>query len=421
MRVLWVMVLVFALGIGTAAAQEAIGISPTLAEQLELIEGYVEQVRGLELQEPLTRVFPTREEVSVFLEESITEQLTPEIVEEARAFYAAFDFIEPDVDIVGTYLDLLNSQVAGYYDPVEKTMNTILISGEIPEDELPFLEQEIYAHEFVHSLQDQNFDLLEIGFDPENLDAFEADQIIAIQSLVEGDATIIMQLYVQSRLDSNPLLAIEMLTSGFASGAFNMPLDMPPILVRELTFPYISGATFVSALVNEGGWEAVDAAFSNLPVSTEQILHPEKYIAGEMPITVELGDTDSALDSSWQLVNEETIGEFYLRAYLDNYIEATAAADAADGWGGDRYRIYQQESTGDYAMIARINWDTADEADEFVHAYARFGFERFGVSRDGDCWVGSGDSICMLEVNGDTVITRAPSADVARALLLTQS
>ena len=35
---------------------------------------------------------------------------------------AAFDLVEPDLDLYTLYLDLYSEQIAGYYDPEEKTL-----------------------------------------------------------------------------------------------------------------------------------------------------------------------------------------------------------------------------------------------------------------------------------------------------------
>lgn len=406
--------LTMGLGWGQVNAQEAV-LSPALVEQLEGIETYVSDTRGLELRGELIRVFPSREEVTAFLISSIEEQLPEDVVNEALAFYVAFEFMAADTDIVDVYLRLIEDQIGGYYDPQDKTMNTILISGGELGDALPMLEQVIYAHEFVHTLQDQHYDLETLGYDPENPDQFEIDQMLAIQALVEGDATVVMNLYTEAVVADNPLAALSML-SGSLGVSTLPPQDTPPILVRELFFPYNAGSLFVTRLINTGGWQMVDTAFtSRLPQSTEQIIHPERYLNNDEPITVTLNGAAPAAD--WTMVMEETLGEFYLRAYLDQHLETDEMRSAATGWGGDRYRIYQSSETGEYAMILRLAWDTAQDGDEFTRAYKLFLSER-QTPITGDCAVGASDVICMVPLaNGETLISRAPSEAVARALI----
>lgn len=415
-----VLLLVAALG-GATLAQDAV-VSPALDTQLQGIERYVSEYRGLELNAPLNRVFPSREVVSAYLIETIEEQLTPQALREYMGFYVAFDLLPADTDLIGVYLALLEQQVGGYYDPEAKTMNTILLSGGELGDSLPVLEQIIYAHEFVHTLQDQNFGLADIGFSADTRDSYDTDQLLAISALVEGDATAVMNAYTIELQNRNPLAAFQLLTATFASGAMSIPEGTPEILFRELTFPYNQGAVFVGALLAEGGWARVDAAFSDLPRSTEQILHPEKYLAGEQPIPVTLSATDGVLGADWSLVTEDTLGQYYLREYLRTQLSSEVYAGAAQGWGGDRYRVYTHDTDGTLALLLRIMWDTPADADEFVSAYSTFAAQRNATDGDGTCWIGTEDTLCMRTLGADDVlISRAPTQAQALALLESQN
>ncbi len=417
------LVCVVSVNIVTAQDAAEVEVSPALLEQLEDIEALVVEVRGLEAIDPLNRVFPSREEVGAFLTESIETQLTPELVEQSLAFYYVFDFIDdPELDIVGLYLNLLEDQVGGYYDPADETLNTILISGGELGDSLPLLEQIIYAHEFVHALQDQYYDLASLGFDPENVDDIETDRFLAVQALVEGDATFVMNVYTEVIIAEDPFAAVGLLGSAFtAAGA--IPEGTPDILTRELTFPYNAGLIFVTELINDGGYGAVDDAFANLPTSTEQIIDPQKYFEGEQPIPVTLNATDAALGEGWAMIDEGTLGAFYLRAYLDNHLERAEWLTAGEGWGGDRFQLFTNADAGEYAMVLRVAWDTPLDSDEFDKVYRTYGARRFDVPANTDgCWSDNGAAVCFRTLaGGDSVIARGPSLDEALALLATQS
>jgi hypothetical protein len=410
------------LSVGIATAQEAavVEVSPELLTQLEAIENIAMEVRGLEMLVPLNRVFPSRADVEIFLQSSIDEQLTPELVEESVAFYYLFDFAPRDIDLVETYLALIEDQIGGYYNPEDESLNTILITGDELGDRLPVLEQVIYAHEFVHALQDQHFDLAALGFAPEEIDDVDVDQFLARQALVEGDATFVMNVYTEFLISENPFAAIGLLGASVGSSGA-IPQGTPPILMRELLFPYNSGLTFVTALVNDGGYRAVDNAFLELPVSTEQILHPQRYLAGEMPQPVSLGEeTAVALGTEWAEISQNTLGEFYLRAYIDNEISRLDWLEATTGWGGDRYAMYEG-ANGELAMLARLAWDTPTDSDEFAAIYEQYGMARFGVASVDGCWADDESAICFIVLaNGDTVISRAPSQAGAQALIATQ-
>ncbi|MEL6270790.1 MAG: hypothetical protein AAFU54_16525 [Chloroflexota bacterium] len=415
------------IGAGIATAQDtapATDVSPDLLAQLELIEAIVIEVRGLEPNDTVTRVFPTREDVQAFLQESIDEQLTPEIVAEVEAFYYVYDFASREIDLIDTYLTLIEDQIGGYYDPEDKTLNTILFSGETPGDSLPALEQVIYAHEYVHALQDQNYGLASLGFDPEALEDADTDQFLAVQALVEGDATYTMNVYTEILVSENPFAAVSLLGASLTAGGLVPPEGTPPILMRELTFPYNTGLNFVTALIAEGGYEAVDVAFTgNLPQSTEQILHPQRYFAGDMPQPVTLGEgTAAALGPDWTEMTQNTLGEFYLRAYVDNHLTRDVWLEGTTGWGGDRYALYQNATGDEFAMLTRTAWDTPADSDEFAAVYDRYGEARFAASSVNGCWSDAASAVCYTVLpGGDVVIARAPSVDGAQALVATQS
>lgn len=426
LKPLLVAILVSLLSVGLVTAQDAaeVEVSDALIDHVEIIEDFIIDTRGLDELTPVTRVFPTREEVGVYLQESIDEQLTPELVNESLVFYYAFDFIDdPQLDIVNIYLTLIEDQIGGFYDPVDKTMNTILISGQPLGNELPLLERIIYAHEFVHALQDQHYSLESLGFSPDaDPSEIEVDKFLAVQALVEGDATYAMNLYTEAVIAEDPFAAIGLLGATFTSGSATLPEGTPDILTRELFFPYNAGLIFVTELVNNGGYNAVNDAFAALPQSTEQIIHPEKYFSGELPIPVELAPVDEALGAGWERISEDTLGEFYLRAYMDTQLERSEWTAAVEGWGGDIYQTYQN-ADGEIAMLLRLVWDDNGHSAEFPPAYELWGETRFGTPSADGCWVGADEAICYaaLMPSSETVIARAPTLELAQALVASQS
>lgn len=406
--------------IPVSTAQETVTIDPALTEQMDEIEQVTSDIRGLELLESIERRFPTREEVQEYLRETLDSSLPEHEIQRYVQFYAAFELLPPDIDLRNVYLELLGSQVAGYYDPETEQMNTIMISGEVPEDELPLLEQVIYAHEFTHALQDQHFDLRGIGIDPDT-PVEEFDRTLALSSLVEGDATLAMTLYLQEASLDNPLAALGVLTQSLQGGGLFLPPNTPSILVDELLFPYNNGLTFVTELYGRGGWAAVDQAYIDLPQSSEQILHPQRYLDGDVPQEVELQPTSDALGEGWEILWDTRLGEFYLRSYLKTQISLLQASQAAEGWGGDRFHIYYHAENDQLAWVIRLVWDTPEDAAEFSEAFEDFGTARYDdQARTGDCWSNADDALCFAVISDALVISFAPAPESAQALLDTQ-
>lgn len=414
MKRLFVLVIVFI----TATHLTAQNISPELVEQIESIEDFVEEVRGLEPLEDIDRRFPARADAVEQVKALYESEIPPELRQRLDRFYVAFDFLPPGSDYIDLYLSALEVQIGGFYNSVTKEMNTLLLNGGEPGDELPLLEQIIYAHEFTHALQDQHFDLTELDL----LTADKPDQAQAVLALIEGDASLVMNLYMQALSARNPLgTTMQLLAQGFSTNTLFLPPDLPDIITAELLSSYTDGAAFVGAIMADGGLEAVNAAFEpdNLPQSTEQILHPQKYLDGEGPMTVMLNAPD--LDPAWETIWDTTFGEFYLREYLRTQVPRRQAATAAAGWGGDHYQIYHNTETDQLAWLMHIEWDSAKDADEFTDAYVDFLASRFpDVLADNSCWSTDTEALCFTDGPSSHTLAYAPTLDMAQALLASQ-
>jgi len=256
-------------------------------------------------------------------------------------------------------LELLGSQVLGQYDQNTKELYVISRSGGIGP-----VEEITYAHEYDHALQDQTFDLgpmIDVGLD-------QSDKGIARLSLVEGDATFLMVRWGQANMTAAELSEVAAAGSDPETQAI---LDkMPTIIQESLQFPYNAGLAFVGAAQLRGGWPAVDAMYSQLPDTTEQILHPDKYVAKEAAIPVAFPkDLATRLGGTWKETLQDTFGEFQTDVWLVDVGGATAATamDAASGWGGDRV-VLLEDGSGAWGVVVDTAWDTDADQAAFVQA-----------------------------------------------------
>lgn len=398
------------LGAGAISAQD--DIDPQLETQMVGLEAITQTLRGLEALEPVERVFPSRAETIDYLRDLYERELTIDEAERWRDFYVALGLLPPDIDLRQVFLDLLGSQVAGFYDTDTKTMNVLPTVGDDPGTSLSLSEQIIYVHEFTHALQDQYF-ALDSLLETANAE-INPDQSLAVTSLVEGDASAVMTLYTQEVSRRNPLAALGMLAEGLQAGNLFLPPGIPNILVRELMFPYEQGMNFVVALYEHGGWEAINAAYDNPPTTSEQIFHPEKYISGEGALHVEMVDFSAALGEGWTEVLNTTVGEFYLREMLRTELADSRARRAAAGWGGDNLRLYR--GGADLAWGLLIVWDSADEAAEFVDLHAAYADDRFGTEAIDGCWTDADSALCVSGAGDETLIVSAPTLETAQAI-----
>jgi len=364
------------------------------------IEANVVALRGLEPLRPITVTLLTTDQLRERLAVQIMEEMTPEKARDDTLVYVAFDFLTADFDLYGFLLDLYSEQVAGFYDP--ETAEFVVVSdGET----FDLFEQWTYAHEYVHALQDQHFGLASI-----NDDGLASEQRLALRALAEGEATLIQLQYLLeffSQAEVSQLFA-----TGLQSDRTILE-QAPPILSASLSFPYEVGFEFVSFLYSQGGWAAIDAAWTNPPQSTSHILHPSRYLAGETALAVSLPPLTSSLGAGWRLLEEDVLGEFYLRQYLGQQLAEQEVNRAATSWGGDRYAVYSNEAD-ELVMVLRLAWNTASAQAEFATAYATFATRRSGANEqslaDGRCWAAVADLICLYELESETVVVRAPDA-----------
>jgi len=128
---------------------------------------------------------------------------------------------------------------------------------------------------------------------------------------------------------------------------------------------------FCAKLANKGGWKSVDEAYRNPPASTEQILHPEKYVAKpDLPTSIDLGELKPG--EPWKEVGRNVLGELQTAVMLGRQ-----GSRAAAGWDGDRYAVFEGPDQK-LGLVWFSTWDSEDEAREFAQAYTRYQTRRMG-------------------------------------------
>ena len=368
------------------------------------IQAEVEEIRGLVASEPISLTLYTSAELRENFEELFLDELTEEDARKDVIELYAFDFIDLDYDLYDVLLDLYSSSVLGFYDP--ETKELVVVSDD---DELTPSEQLTLAHEINHALQDQVFGL---SFDSEDSEAS-----FALRSLAEGDSTLLQSLYVSNGYFNDAEMAE--LIDEFNNTTPNDLSNLPALIVRQQAFPYDEGATFVNSLYQIGGFEAVNNAWRNPPLTTEQIIHPESY-PEDTPITVELPPYTSTLGTDWELISVNTMGEFSLLLYLEQQVERESSTIATTGWGGDQYSVYWNEASQDVVMVMLSEWDGLNDDLEFARSYVDYLGSKYGVGYqsqvDGSrCWTGE-DVTCLYQINESVLIIRAPDRDTVLAL-----
>jgi hypothetical protein len=379
----------------TGTAHSATAIIPTVSagsdgetEQINEVEVAAEDVRGLKPKEDVVETFITRDQLRTNLIRDIEEDYPKEEAErDALRFWLMRLSSDRSLDLYQLFIDLYTENIAGYYDSTE---NKLFVLGD--QKQLSPNARETLAHEFVHSLQDQHYDLDKLL--PE--DSPDDDRSTAVRSLVEGDATLAGYMYAYRNFTQEEFQAMLEESSNNPSTV----IDSVPTYIRDnLLFPYDAGATFVSKLIEEGGFDRVNKALTDPPISTEQILHPDKYLQTprDEPLPVTIPPLTSTLGSGWTFEHSSTLGEFDFAEILKEN-GAGAPVDAADGWGGGEYDLYKNGN--DALLFIDSRWDTASEAREFYDSMQ----ETFQTAKsEGDKIWSDGGRYFGLKYSGDRV------------------
>ncbi len=368
-----------------ATSQAGITVQPVpgdLDQEVLLVEQQASKVRGLKPKTDVPETFLNSAQMHDNLVKDLTENYSPaEAKQDAVELWLLRLLNDPTTDLFQLQVDLLSEQVLGYYDPKKKDLFVLR-----NQKDLSLTSRQTLAHEFTHALQDEYFDLEKLLPDHSKDD----DRSMAIRSLVEGDATMSGLTYARTYFTPEEIQQFILENSSAPSTV----LDKAPAYIREsLYFPYSAGPTFVNRLLDQNGFKSVDKALADPPTSTEQIMHPDKYLntPRDVPVPVSLTPLTDTLGAGWTMQDEGTLGEFDLQEMLKENNDPNAERDAA-GWGGGGYAFYQN---GDKSlMYIKTFWDTQKDADEF-----RAGLEATfkGAKKDGDYWVQGGRYFAMQD------------------------
>ena len=242
-----------------------------LESQIDDISAAVVEIRELDFPAPIEPILVSPEEMSTRVRDLTEEALVDDVVDFETRLWIALGMLEPGTDLAATQIDLLDSAVAGYYDPETEELVVATNSSDTP---LSATDQVTLAHELIHALTDARLGFPDSINDPRT----DPERARALQALIEGDATLGMQQFSLGALDLMDQFGM-LLDPRIAASQQDLE-EMPFILSNGLQLPYLEGMNFTCSLFSEGGWDAVDAAYDNPPSTTIEILFPELYAQG---------------------------------------------------------------------------------------------------------------------------------------------
>ena len=356
---------------------------PGLLQNADAIAAQVATMRALPVRMPIQKDIKTRLALRTVLRQKVEAEFTPDQFLHESLVYQRLDLLPQGTDYKQMILDLYTQQIAGFYDPETKKLS--LIKG-LPSP----LQRATMAHEIFHAIQDQHFPLAQLQHAPDDFQ----DYRIARHALIEGDATLLtldFGLHEQGELPREgrttmaqiPALrlalgSLEVTDAAAMSGMFTPDPDAlaatppPALITSNMLFPYTAGLRFVLAAFDHfGAWAPMHAIYLSPPVSTEHILHPERYFQNDLP-TILSFTTKDALPTPWTPIYTAQLGEFQMRLILrewstmhpgDTRPEIDPDAAAA-GWDGDRMLAWK-DPEGRILVVHLSVWDSPKEAIEY--------------------------------------------------------
>ena len=395
---------------------------PPLPQSVREILDEVAEVRELEAPETMRALTVARANLPDTYLDLITEDERRQL-DETTALYRLLGYLSEDEDLWDIQMSFLDL-VLGFYSSDHKTLWVVTEEEGVGLEELTPSQRNTLVHEIIHALQDYHFDL-NATFDSVrgNLDAE-----LAFTSVVEGDAVIHTDLHARRGVALPAAGGVRFL------GASHQIPRIPSPILRELYLPYTTGATWARGVLLDEGTEGLNAFLVDPPAASTLILHPELLSTGWEPEV--LGEralpesqVRARLGEEWRGVQSGTLGEFHLANYLigrtpfsGGWLYAPTnrqALDAAGGWAGDRYALF--ENGDERVLLARVRFADDGEAAQFARTHESVATRRADVVEEGVLTLATrpdGNVVGLLAPAGrDVVFAIGTNAEVVRASL----
>jgi hypothetical protein len=355
----------FARGAALVLALLTVGATTLLPTRIREVSKLVEEVRGRRFESavPASEIDPAA--LKKFLRGKLVDSF-PAAPAETLKSLAVLGLIDQTPDLLERLLDFYASQVIAFYDPEPRRF--YVVRGGAAAETLEggsgeLAERLLFSHELTHALQDQTL-RLDRRFKSLRDDG---DRALALQCLLEGEATLVMVRVALKDLPGADEAAEEALTPLLSAGALekaNAPKNLPDFFVEQLFFPYVEGTAYVRRAVSRGGWKEVDRLWNDPPVSTADILHDDR----RAPPATDLLPVDAArlAPARFRFLYSDTIGEWAIRFLLRRSLPEETASEAASGWRGDRIAFFTSGET--FVYLWRLRFESPGAAERFEKA-----------------------------------------------------
>ena len=301
-------------GGGSGSIAEALS---RLQELQDRVHRRVADLRQIQDPPPVTAVLRTRDELCEITEDSYRSREVRDQLFETEELYKALGLMPEPQSLEQTLLNIQLQHVTAFFDDVSGDVYVLSDASSItPRFEVG------YASAYMGGLQQQLFDAARLR---NRARATTGDRFRAVGALIAGDAAVVAGGYIQTVMAED----LQELSRPVA----NDPLAQAPEIVRKaVLFPEVAGGRFVQyVFAQANSWDYINRAYQAPPLSTEQVIHPEKYLTKEPPVEVTVPNLAPLMGGGWSLTTADTMGEFVLRSYLEEYLPTEEAAAGAEG------------------------------------------------------------------------------------------
>jgi hypothetical protein len=345
----------------TSSTSTAASNSPEFLATADEIIKEMGEITGWKQKTPLKKSIRSRDEIHAY----VLAQMDDE--KDAKERYAsarsaeAFGLIPKGFNLDSFIVELLTEQIAGLYDP---KAHEFYIADWISPDE----QRMVMSHELTHALQDQYFHIEDWAHAARPND----DAEMAREAVLEGSAMAGMLDYTlrDKGLKLRDLPDID--PSLFVGDLSETPMlkKAPPFIKDSLMFPYFRGLRFSMFVLRTEGWGGFNAVFARPPANTQQIMHPDLYRSGSVPVPLKVDLPSELPGAGWMKLEENSMGEFGWEEILKQFLDDERAAKVAAGWDGDDYATFEQKDTRRLMLFTRTRFNSEEMASSFFHAYS---------------------------------------------------
>jgi Zn-dependent peptidase ImmA (M78 family) len=335
----------------------------SLFQQVDGLVKTLSEITGWKVRRRVPSEMLSKEKFRQYVESRMKESSSKEEIRTEEITLKMFGFVPPDFNLASETVDLVSEQAAAFYDYNKKRLFVLDSTAE-------GLEQRVaLAHELAHALADQHHPLGKFL----NKGSPDDDAETAREAVMEGQATFLAWAVIAKTSKGMDLESvIEKLSKDSSSDSSFPVFSKEPLYMREsLVFPYDAGLNFQYAIWKKHGPSSFDELFTHPPQSTQQIMHPEEYLASKPPLDPKPAPLEKSIAKRFKLLGEGSMGEFDHNILFRTWLPEKEAVEAAEHWRGGNYRLYQNKREK-YPVLAYISeWDSPESARRAFELYKK--------------------------------------------------